>query len=210
MSPTSVIEKLEHLRKKEGLTQEELALKINTTRQNYARIVKNPESITFKKLTQIAEALNVDLKTILFEGDLIANLKEKQRKLESELETLKLQQEIAQLKAEKSKSIFIFYFQELIKNLIVHLTRKISEGNITNDMNEILLSNQNDNDKISNLLLLVYDMHLTSPQYFSREEMKEIVDDYIKTQRFRIEKNEKGTFSLYNGTKSSISIIKND
>jgi len=48
-----------------GFSQEYVASQLNITQQNYSRLEKNPDSISVKRLKQLAEIFNVDVHTLI-------------------------------------------------------------------------------------------------------------------------------------------------
>ncbi len=61
------IDRIETLRKTNGLTQEELAVKIGMTRANYSRLIKRPWTINFKQIADICSALKIEIGQVLIE-----------------------------------------------------------------------------------------------------------------------------------------------
>lgn len=48
-----------------GFSQEYVASQLNVTQQNYSRLEKNPDSISVKRLRQLAKIFNVDVHALI-------------------------------------------------------------------------------------------------------------------------------------------------
>ena len=55
----NIIERIRHIREGKGLTQEDIAERLNTTRSNYAYLEGRGEKLTIEQLQKIADALGV-------------------------------------------------------------------------------------------------------------------------------------------------------
>lgn len=51
--------KLEYLRRNKGWTQENVAAEIGISQSSYVRLIKNPESISLSRLTQLAKLYQI-------------------------------------------------------------------------------------------------------------------------------------------------------
>ena len=140
-------EKIKQLRTEKKLSQKELALKIGVTQTNIAYFESRGNAITLENIFKIATALEVSIKSLLFDDidyTVVPNSKEVENLLiekDKEIEDLRKEIEVLTLKNDGFRGVAEYYgsFVESIKEIGLEQTEE-KFGNVLGDyFREMLL-----------------------------------------------------------------------
>lgn len=79
--------KLEYLRRNKGWSQENVAAELGISQSSYVRLIKNPESISLSRLTQLAKLYQINTCELIKDIENEIDMAENQNVLDEELKT---------------------------------------------------------------------------------------------------------------------------
>lgn len=123
-------ERIKELRKSKGITQAVMGERLRMSQNNFGLLERGEIDISVSRLIQIAEALNVSLKEILFPEELEPPTNPE---LEREIEILKKEKELALKEkdlVQKEKVLMLQAREKAIKALLNYL-QKLSKEEVT-------------------------------------------------------------------------------
>lgn len=189
------ITRIEQLRKSKGWNQETLAEKLSMTRQNYARIVKRPESATIAQMIQLAEVLNGDLPFLLFGKIRDPETEKEMAELQANYEMLKLKYENANLNYERTKAIANHFFVGILSNLQLKLNIDLMGSVITEPIKWILEEPVSDIEKLISLFEHAFMEDYGLPEFIKPLELKSMIKEYIQFNGVELHQ-EKSIYSI--------------